>query len=528
MLRPPPRAERAGELAPLLRSAIVHLYPPAWRWGDPNARPDRDRLALIAAWNPPGGSLNRTLPATPAPAIPGEPERARVHTAVPGPRSEELRARHGRFQDARSVHVYQDARRSLGNYLVDADGNVLLDLYGHIACVPVGYNHPDLLAAWRGGRFDWAAGYRPALGVAPSAEWVDVVERALMGAAPAGLGKVYTVTTGAEAVENAIKVAFIAWMRRVRGAPRPEDLAACMRNAQADANRLQVLSFEGAFHGRSLGALSLTRSKAIHKLDFPAFDWPVAPFPASRFPLDAHAEENAAAEARSLEAVEAAMRAGAVAAVIVEPVQAEGGDRHASPAFFRALQALCRERGACFIVDEVQTGLGATGRMWAHEAWGLPEPPDVVTFSKKMQLGGFYLRDELFPAEPYRIFNTFLGDPLRGAQLEVILEIVRRDHLVEATRLTGDFLLAELGALQERHPGLVSQVRGAATFAAFDLPDGATRDRLLHGMRQRGLEAGGSGDRSVRFRPALVFAPRHVAEAVERIDDALRTLGGAA
>src|SRR5439155_1108773 len=87
-----------------------------------------------------------------------------------------LRARHGRYQDARTVHLYQDARKSLGNYLVDVDENVLLDLYGHIAALPVGYNHPDLLAAWRSGRFDWAAGFRPALGIAPPAEWVDLVE----------------------------------------------------------------------------------------------------------------------------------------------------------------------------------------------------------------------------------------------------------------------------------------------------------------------------------------------------------------
>ena len=529
LLRPPTRVEDVALLAPLLRSAIVHLYPPGWRWGDLSARPEVDERALIAAWRSPGGPMSHlAAPAIPAPPIAGEPERARVHTAVPGPRSEELRARHGRLQDARSVHLYQDSRRSLGNYMVDVDGNVLLDLYGHIACVPVGYNHPDLLAAWRSGRFDWAAGYRPALGVAPSPEWVDVVEHGLMRVAPKGLSRVYTMTTGAEAVENAIKLAFIAWMRRERGPARPEDLAACMENAQHDANALQVLSFEGAFHGRSLGALSLTRSKAIHKLDFPAFAWPTAPFPANRFPLADHAAENAAAEAASLEAVAQAMKAGPVAAVIVEPIQAEGGDRHASAGFFRSLQALCREHGACFIVDEVQTGVGATGRMWAHEAWELPEPPDVVTFSKKMQLGGFYLREELYPAEAYRIFNTFLGDPLRGAQAQVILEIIERDQLVESTRITGEHLLAELAQLQARHPALLSQVRGQATFAAFDLPDGPTRDRLITGMRQRGLEAGGSGDRSIRFRPALVFAPRHVGEAMDRIDDALRTLGGAA
>lgn len=472
--------------------------------------------------------MTRPLPTTPAPTIPGEPEHASVKTAIPGPASEALRARHARYQDARTMHLYQDARRSLGNYLVDVDGNVILDLYGHIAALPLGYNHPELLAAWRGGRFDWAAGYRPALGVAPSPEWVEIVESTFMRHAPPGLTKVFTATTGAEAVENAIKAAMLRLAERRRGgAPASlEERQAAMQNRQALAQSFKIISFEGGFHGRSLGALSATRSKPIHKLDFSAFDWPCVPFPASRFPLDAHAAENAQAEAKALSQVEALLRAHPeqVAAVLIEPIQGEGGDRHASPSFFQSLRALTLAHGAALIVDEVQTGGGATGRFWAHESWGLSTPPDLVTFSKKMQLGGFYMREDFFPKEPYRIFNTFLGDPLRAAQLEVICEVIRRDHLLENTAITGAFLVAGLEDLCQRYPGLLSQARGQGTFAAVDVVDAPSRDRLLAAWRQRGLEMGGSGDRSVRFRPALVFAPRHAAEALDRIEDALRAL----
>ena len=131
-----------------------------------------------------------------------------------------------------------------------------------------------------------------------------------MRIAPRGLGRVCTVTTGAEAVENALKAAFVRHARKVRGGPfTAEDAAASMKNAQVSANRFQVISFEGAFHGRTLGALSATRSKAIHKLDFPAFDWPVVPFPANRFPLAEHAAENRAREAEALARVEAELRA---------------------------------------------------------------------------------------------------------------------------------------------------------------------------------------------------------------------------
>src|SRR5262249_26275460 len=150
----------------------------------------------------------------------------------------------------------------------------------------------------------------------------------------------------------------------------------------------KVVSFEGGFHGRSLGALSLTRSKPIHKVDIPAFPFPAIPFPALTFPLAEHAAENRAAEERSLDALEAVFQAhpNEIAAVIIEPIQGEGGDRHASAAFFCELRRRTAERGVALIFDEVQTGGGATGSMWAHEAFDLPSPPDVVTFSKKMQL----------------------------------------------------------------------------------------------------------------------------------------------
>jgi 4-aminobutyrate aminotransferase/(S)-3-amino-2-methylpropionate transaminase len=487
-------------LLPLARSHLAHLYP--FRWlGEAMTNDD---------------------------LFPDEPARAAVHTAIPGPCTEALRARHQKHQDARTVHYYQDARRSRGNYAVDVDGNTLLDVYGHIACVPIGYNHPALLDAFRSERFAWLASFRPALGIAPPPEWVDLVEGPLMRCAPRGHDRVMTVTTGAEAVENALKAAFVWKARRRRGdrAWSNDELAAVMQNHQPGINELKVLSFEGGFHGRTLGALSATRSKAIHKLDFPAFDWPVVAFPANRFPLAEHVDENRAVEARVLALVEDALKksAGTVAAIIIEPVQGEGGDRHASPAFFRSLRALATRYEAAFIVDEVQTGLGATGTFWAHDQWHLDTPPDIVTWSKKFQLGGLHLRAEFAPTEPWRLFNTFLGDPLRAAQTEVILDVVERQGLVDHTRRTGELLVQGLTDLAAKYPALLSQPRGAGTFAAIDVKDAGTRDHVLHAVRQRGLEAGGSGERSIRFRPALVFGARHVAETIEHLDAVAATL----
>ncbi len=516
----PQRGAQAGRLVPLLRANMQPLYPT--RYHTSQVPPGEAEAAILAI----GATMERAVKSV---TLAAEPPAARVLTAIPGPRSAALRARHGAIQDARTVHFYQDAQRSAGNYIVDVDGNTLLDVYGHIAALPLGYNHPDLLHAWKAGRFDWCAGWRPSLGVAVPPEWVGVSE-SLMRVAPAGMSHVFTVTTGAEAVENALKAAFV-WhaSRRRGGKPATEaELEACMLNAQASANRMKVLSFTGGFHGRSLGALSATRSRPIHKVDFPAFDWPVVEFPVNRFPLAEHAEENAAAEARSLAAVEATFRSlpDQVAALIVEPIQGEGGDNHASPAFFRGLRALCTRYGVAFVADEVQTGVGGTGRMWAHEAWGPEGAPDLVTFSKKMQLGGFYCRPEFLPDEPLRIFNTWLGDPLRGAQAEVILEVIERDRLLEYTAATGELLRGGLEGLAADFPDLFSQARANGTFAAIDGASGEVCAGLVQAALVRGLEIGRAGSRSLRFRPALVFGARHVEEALGILREAAATLRG--
>ncbi len=520
LLELPQRGAQAGRLVPLLRANMQPLYPPQYHSSD--VSPEEAERAILRI----GGSMERDVKAV---SLAVEPPAASVRTAIPGPRSLELRARHGAIQDARTVHFYQDAQRSAGNYIVDVDGNTLLDVYGHIAALPLGYNHPDLLHAWKAGRFDWCAGWRPSLGVAVPPEWVGVAE-SLMRVAPAGMAQVFTVTTGAEAVENALKAAFV-WhaSRRRGGAPASaEELDACMTNSQASANGMKVLSFTGGFHGRSLGALSATRSRAIHKVDFPAFDWPVVEFPANRFPRSEHQAYNDEVEARALASVEATFRTffDRVAAVIVEPIQGEGGDNHASPSFFRGLRRLCTQYGAALIADEVQTGVGATGTMWAHEAWGAEGAPDIMTFSKKMQLGGFYCRKEFVPDEPLRIFNTWLGDPLRGAQAEVILEVIERDRLLEYTAATGNALGAGLAALVGEFPDIFSQARHAGTFAAIDGRDSDTCGRLTQAALARGLEIGRAGARTLRFRPALVFGARHVEEALAHLRGVARGLRG--
>lgn len=367
---------------------------------------------------------------------------------------------------------------------------------------------------------------RPALGNFPSHDWADVLETGILKVAPKGLNQVFTGMAGSDANETAYKAAFMWRRQRERGGPAveftKEEMESSMLNKSPGASELSILSFKTAFHGRLFGTLSTTRSKPIHKLDIPAFDWPHATFPQLKYPLEEHAEENAKAEADSLAEVEHLIKNYHVppAAVIVEPIQSEGGDNHASPAFFRGLRALTKKHGVLLIVDEVQTGVGATGKFWAHEHWDLPDPPDMVTFSKKAQTAGFYYGDPtLRPNKPYRQFNTWMGDPARALLFRAIIEEIQQHDLVSNTARVGDYLFGKLEGLAKKYPGQFDNLRGKGqgTFIAFDNPN---RDEFLTKAKKFGVNIGGSGATAVRLRPMLIFEKQHadiLVEALEKV-----------
>ncbi|HVY47028.1 MAG TPA: aminotransferase class III-fold pyridoxal phosphate-dependent enzyme [Minicystis sp.] len=454
-----------------------------------------------------------------------------MRTEIPGPRSRELMAR-GAFDMQRGYRLLVvDDVASEGVFLVDADENVYLDLFANFALGALGYNHPALLAVARSDAFARAAANPTSTPFVTTRAWFEAIE-AIKRYAPKGMEAIYCVDAGGEGVESALKAAFIVHAERQRadaGMPLdplelgPEALRAALENAGTSA---VAVSFSGAFHGRGLGPLSATHSKPIHKADLPAFPWPTAPFPANRFPLARHAEENARAEDDAIAALERVLdeHAGDVAAVLVEPIQSEGGDRHASPSFFRRVQALAAAAGAAFVLDEVQTGCGATGTMWAHEQFELPAPPGMVCFGKKMQMGGF------FAAAPYcvgrfgRMYQTRNGDRARAMLGAATLKAIDDEGLLESVRRTGAHFLAALEALAARHPSLVSEPRGRGLMLAFDLPTPAARDDFLKRCLARGVFASYTGTRSVRLRPHLVTTPAHVDDAVSVFDAVLREM----
>jgi len=388
-----------------------------------------------------------------------------------------------------------------------------------------GYNHPALKAICSSPLFSTFAQSRAALGLMPPEELPRLLEETFLKIAPKGMSRVQPMLCGSSANENVFKAAFFAFRAKQRAAEgrvvtdfTTEELKSYMDNQSPGCtNNLSIMSFSGGFHGRTMGALTCTHSKTVHKIDVPAFDWPTAPFPKLRYPLEDHAAANAAEEQRCLTEVRNIFQARRddgrpVVGLIVEPVLSEGGDLHASAIFFKGLQQACKDFEAAFIVDEVQTGVCCSGNMWAHEAWGLEESPDFVCFSKKALLGGYYYKVEFQPPQGYRIFNTWMGDATKILLFQGVLDTIEKDSLVELVRASGQQLMTLLRKAAIGHPEFVSNLRGVGTVIAFDSASPVLRDELAAELRNRGVLVGTNGTQSIRFRPPLTFNSVHVDE----------------
>merc|ERR1711953_842596 len=465
-------------------------------------------------------------------------EGIHMRTQVPGPKTHDLMKKlnvQGGMGGAAAI--FGDYSRSTGCYMVDADGNRMLDMFMQIASLPLGYNHPALDKAFSNPLMSTFGQSRAALGLMPPMELPQLLDDTFLKIAPHGMTKVQTMLCGSSANENVFKAVFFHARAKQRAAEgrgpadfTEEELQTVMDNkAPGCTNDLSIMSFSGGFHGRTLGALTCTHSKTIHKLDVPAFDWPTAPFPRLRYPLDENADYNKSEEQRCLDEVKAIFisrkeQGRPVAGAIIEPVLSEGGDLHASAEFFKGLQRTCKEFGAAFIVDEVQTGVVCSGHMWAHEAWGLEESPDFVCFSKKALLGGYYYKDEFQPPGGYRIFNTWMGDATKILLFRKVLETIEKDGLQDVVQEVSGKLMSILRTAAAVHPKFVTNIRGVGTVIAFDSASPALRDELFNTLRNNGVLVGVNGTQSIRFRPALNFNLQHVAEFEDVFWQTLKTL----
>lgn len=470
--------------------------------------------------------LQYDTPASSNAFFPDEPKGPQIRTPIPGPKSKKAIAELDSVFDTRSLNMMANYQQSYGNYIADLDGNVLLDVYAQIASIPVGYSNPSLLLAATSPDMASAIINRPALGNFPQHDWASILESGVLRVAPKGLNQVFTAMAGSDANETAYKAAFMWKRQQERGGPDAEfteaEISSSMVNQSPGAPNMSVMSFKTGFHGRLFGSLSTTRSKPIHKLDIPAFDWPQASFPVLKYPLEHYEAENAAEVQRCLEEAEDVIKNyhNPVAAVVIEPVQSEGGDNHAPPTFFQGIREITKRHDVLLIVDEVQTGVGATGKFWAHDHWNLDTPPDMVTFSKKAQTAGYYFGNPaLRPNKPYRQFNTWMGDPARAILFRAIIGEIERLNLVENTAMVGDYLFSGLESIAQQHPDQIMNLRGKGmgTFIAFDSPQ---RDAFLKNAKSLGINIGGSGTNAVRLRPMLIFQKHHadiLLDAVQKL-----------
>jgi 4-aminobutyrate aminotransferase/(S)-3-amino-2-methylpropionate transaminase len=450
---------------------------------------------------------------------------------VPGPLSQKLIADLGKLQQAGTVNFFADFANSHGNYIADADGNQMLDIYMQIASLPLGYNHPDIVKAFQNPKNQNIFVNRPALGINPPLDFAERLEKILLKVAPANLNMVQTMACGSCANENAYKAIFIWYNTMQRGGQPPSQatLDECVMNKGPGCPDLSILSFKGAFHGRTFGALTTTHSKAIHKLDIPTFDWPIASFPRYKYPLEENVAYNAKQDEDCLREVDQLYgywrdeKRKPIAGIVVEPVQSEGGDHYGSAYFFQNLQKLAKKHNSMLLIDEVQTGLGATGKVWAHEHFNLPESPDLVSFAKKMQIGGFYFQEKL-NTTPYRIFNTWLGDPSKLLFLEAILVTIQRDKLIELNQAVGAYMTLHLKAACNDYPNLIADARGLGTFSSFDGRTPQIRDQIVQRLKNSGIQCGGSGDRTFRIRPSLIFTQKHADIFLDKLNQVLAKL----
>ncbi|XP_061195317.1 4-aminobutyrate aminotransferase, mitochondrial-like [Saccostrea echinata] len=437
-------------------------------------------------------------------------------TEIPGPESLNQLHQLDQIQNTDAVAFFADYDKSCGNYIVDADDNVMLDLFTQMASIPIGYNHPKLTEAISK-KENWSTFInRPSLGIFPPDNWNQLLKEDLLSVAPLGMKQVQTMSCGSCTIENGLKAMFIAHERRRRGGapPTPEEMSSCMCNLPPGSADITILSFTGASHGWTLGALAASHANWMQKLDLRTMKWPVATFPSLKYPLEEYETENRMEEERSLsevaDKIEQYKKNGRpVAGCCIEPVQSAGGDNHASPWFFRELQKICKHNSVALLMDEIQTGCGSTGKFWAHEHFELPEPPDLMAFGKKMLAGGFYYREEMRPLEPFRIFNTWVGDSSKIVLLRAVLDMIKEDNLLALVSDTGTHLLKGLRDIERKYPCYISNARGLGTLCALDFPNNTERDKIIHGLRNRGVNTGPSGDRSIRLRPSLTFTKSH-------------------
>lgn len=434
-----------------------------------------------------------------------------------------------RVNESLSKHILADGfdltydiERSQGAYIYDAKYNRnLLDFFTCFASVPLGYNHPKMIndEAFKKNLLA-AAMANPSNSDVYTQQYAQFVETFGKIGIPDYLPHAFFIAGGALAVENAIKVA-MDWKVQKN-----------FKKGYSEEKGFKVLHFEKAFHGRTGYTLSLTNTLPDKTKWYAKFDWPRVSVPEVKFPLQGDNLERAeTTEAASIAQIKRAFADNKddICAIIIEPVQSEGGDNHLREEFLIQLKTLADENEAFLIYDEVQTGVGLTGKFWCHQHFSERARPDIIAFGKKMQVCGILAGKKVEEIEtnvftvPSRINSTWGGNLVDMVRSTQILQIIEEDQLCNQAAKTGEYLKQNLATLAQKF-NLMSNIRGRGLLCAFDFPNKDLRNKFIAKGLEHNVMFLGCGSQTIRFRPALCIEEKHIDEGLTVMEKILPLL----
>jgi L-lysine 6-transaminase len=421
----------------------------------------------------------------------------------------------GKYILADGLDLVLDLKKSKGCQIYDSrNKKYLLDGFSFFASAPLGCNHPALDNPEFIKKIGQIAINKPTNSDLYTTEMAEFVETFAKKAVPYHFKYLFFVSGGALGIENGLKTAFDWKIRKNIEKGKSEKLGR------------QVIHFKDAFHGRTGYTLSMTNTFNKNKIKyFPKFDWPRIINPKITFPLNDENLKNVIdLEKQAVEEINNAINKNPddIAALLIEPIQGEGGDNHFRKEFFKTIRKICDENEIMFIVDEVQSGLGLTGRMWAYEHFDIK--PDILCFGKKTQVCGMMASDRVDEINENvfkissRLNSTWGGNLVDMVRCQKYLEVIDDENLVKNAEIQGKRLHDGLIESQSKYSDVISNVRGSGLMCAFDLPTPEKRDEFREKTYNNGLVILGCGAKTIRFRPPLIINSEEIDKTLELIN----------
>jgi len=433
--------------------------------------------------------------------------------SLPGPKTRKWVNYHMQYAAKATYEpnfCWDRTKPAIGPWCTDPDNNTFLDFVSHVGSNPLGYNHPEIISLlfaikqvdpdkYAGTDFITAYGASPEKSPIPTSAHLHHKIREITK--HLGMSHAFFSNSGSEAVENAIKLCY-----------------------NKRKNRGHAICFDGAFHGRTLGVLSLNRSKAVHRNYFPSLPNTLAlPFCACKRTCMCGWEvvgKDGKRKSLLKDKLQTILNPEEVAYIILEPVQGEGGYRIPNKDFIKEVYELAHQHNIPIISDEVQSGLGRTGKWWAIEHF--KQKPDIITSAKALRIGATIARKEMFPKEPGRVGSTWgEGNLIASAVGYKTIDLIQKENLLENARLKGKYLVHQLEDLQ-RNYRFASNARGLGLLDAITIDTQKRRDKITKECLKRGLILSGCGFRSIRFLAPLNVTKREIDVAIQVLDKSMK------